>query len=250
MTLYLIRVGVDTKYGEFLSVICPNNAYVFIHVPETDYERGEGNYITYNKMRWNNIPVAQYVPDEKKIGEIHLDPEFYTFTYGTPQKALSKLEKGDILCFYAGFRKPEDFFTEIQGYYIFAYFVVDSVISYHSISELSSHDKDKIKFNHHYIQKWQSPENLQVIVKGNPTESKIFRKAVPFSIKRKDMRNKNYYPSKAMKKKLGNYSASLNLSSIRTFTNQKVIRKFMKYLNKKAKGFLYNSVHPIHSGIR
>ncbi|MDI6644593.1 MAG: hypothetical protein QME14_05985 [Methanobacteriaceae archaeon] len=49
--------------------------------------------------------LSYYLPEKIKNKKIHFDPEFQTFTYGdikTKAKYLSKLNKDDLIVFYAG----------------------------------------------------------------------------------------------------------------------------------------------------
>jgi hypothetical protein len=72
------------------------------------------------------------VPTYKEIGfehvkfpnrQVHLDPEFKTFTYGHVKRGfgdlqcLLRLKKSDVLFFYATLQKEEDWSTYIIGYF-------------------------------------------------------------------------------------------------------------------------------------
>ena len=112
---------------------------------------------------------------------LHIDPEFDTFTYGDPtppKRGLARLQRGDLLVFYAG----------LEGYewvcpprlYIVGFFDVDRVgfapqFSASEIQDLfarNAHVRDRTAFADQY-------ERL-LLVKGG-AHSRLLSRAVPIS---------------------------------------------------------------------
>jgi hypothetical protein len=232
MNLYLLRVGADTTEagGGFHSPIFDDLSYLFIPIPDWDIIPNRA--LTYGSYQWNGKSVEEYlpvtirsIPSVKQT--IHNDPEFNTFTYGSPMyvkgkkgkqieknyRGLSKMDKGDIIAFYAAFRNPKYVNHPMNGYYFFAYMIIQTVISYSNPALLSDADKQLVINNHHYIHNcWD-----QVIVVGRKTESRVLDKAVLLSSirDRRGRRGTNYYPNQSASEKLGGYDRSLNFSSLR-----------------------------------
>ena len=232
MKPYLLRVGADSTPagGGFHSRIFENGAYMFIPIPEK-----KRNLILDKALRYRdfNNSIVAYLPthlyprkmwtDDPPDQFTHNDPEFQTFTYGSPiynqdnshgskeknYSALLKMEKGDILAFYAAFSRDG---AIIDGYYFFAYFVIDCVIKYGLPDSLSQEKQALVRNNHHFIHKRQN----QVVVVGCPNSSRVFNKAVLLSSRPTDVRKgNNYYPCQSIQEYLGKYEKSMNRSSVR-----------------------------------
>lgn len=245
--LYLLRVGVDLTYGGFHSPIFRNLSYLFIPIPDNNVIKERS--ITYSEYKWNNKSILPYIPknlrEEFSSNTIHNDPEFITFTYGSPKfhskgtieknyKKLKNTKTNDLLIFYAGF---SDAFGEgndlISGLYFFAYFVVDQIIKYSTFGSFREDLKNLISGNHHYIHEW----NNQVIVVSDRENSRVFEKAVLLSSKKYDRKGNNYYPCEEIKNILGGYNRALNRSSLREFNQFSMQKEFKKYLDNKSTKF-------------
>jgi hypothetical protein len=140
--LYLLRVGTDSTDtgGHLFSRIFDDRSYVFIPIQpdREEYSKLDLNKLqTYETYRWNGRPISGYVRYEDRNNPIHDDPEFDTFTYGSPRclnndvteknyNGLKQLKFPDILVFYAMFKNPDN--PEMNGLYMFAYFMVNHVI--------------------------------------------------------------------------------------------------------------------------
>ena len=192
--------------------------------------------LPYNAMQWNGHRIIEYVPSKPHNASIHIDPEFVTYTYGSPEltwsekrgkmvpeknySTLISLSKGDIIMFYAAFRSPDTRYAEqLDGYYIFAYIWVDRVIIL----------------------------NGQVIVVGNPTRSGVLKKAVLLSIRNEDVIGRNYYPTVEMQQKINEYFAALNRSSIRKVLDETSSMGFIEYILEKGNGSLSIQGNHIHT---
>lgn len=244
MNLYLLRVGADSteKGGGFWSHVCPDRSYVFMPIPEKIEYLEIQKAVTYQDYRWNNQSVLDYLPGRIRNAPnpeyIHDDPEFRTFTYGSPQfdprgreknyKTLSEMGKGDVLVFYAAFTRNGN---NIEGFYFFAYFIVDRVVN---LDNITREEKGLVESNHHFIHRNSLQEN-QVIVKGYSEHSRVFEKAVLLSSRENDRKRCNYYPCKDVRCKLDCYCKSMNRSSIRMIDlSEKGILRFKQYLDSNS----------------
>ncbi len=242
MNLYLLRVGADsTKVGGgFWSHICPHRSYMFIPIPDEEEYLVARKARTYEDYRWNNQSVLDYLPKRIRNAPnqyyIHDDPEFQTFTYGSPElnrgvkteknyKTLSGMGEGDMLTFYAAFTGNGKI---IDGCYFFAYFIVDRAVD---LNRLTSGERHLVKGNHHFIHKDKLQGN-QVIVIGCPKQSRVLKRAVLLSSRENDRERGNYRPSSEVRQVLGGYCKSMNRSSVRTINlSEKGILQFKRYLD-------------------
>ena len=244
MNLYLLRVGADSTKagGGFWSRKRPDRSYTFIPIQDKEEFLVTREARTYKDYTWNSQSVLEYLP--RKIRGalnqyyIHDDPEFRTFTYGSPEKnqgkgteknykTLSEMRRGDILVFYAAFTSNG---KTIEGYYFFAYFIVDRATN---LNKLTDEEEHLVKNNHHFIHKEKLRSN-QVIVVGDTEQSRVLKKAVLLSSRDKDRRGSNYYPCPDVRHLLDGYCKSMNPSSIRKFNfSENGILQFKQYLDSK-----------------
>jgi putative DNA base modification enzyme with NMAD domain len=255
MKLYLLRVGADKSNG-FFSPIFEDCTYLFVPIPEDKNPPGNTMAKTYGSYDWKGKSVLEYIrstissePTKQQL--IHNDPEFKTFTYGSPKynkdskkdrnyEKLLNMEKGDIIVFYArfqGFNKdhPPTKNEKLNGLYFFAYIVVERIVSYSNHAVLSLHDKDSVAKNHHFL---RNSEN-ELIVVGNTTKSRLFNKAVLLSssnpeqeLEKTNRIGPNYYPCLSMQDRLAKYNKPLNLSPLREPFNDNSSEavEFIQYL--------------------
>jgi hypothetical protein len=241
MNLYLLRVGADTN---FYSHRNEDRSYIFIPIPDDENSLITDLARTYQNYTWNGIPVHNHLPEKILTRYIHDDPEFKTFTYGSPEfntkgkpgrteknyRKLLQMQKGDILVFYAAFTRNG---TDIEGYYFFAYFIiVDRAVN---LNKLTNEEMDLVKGNHHFIHKCKLLPQNQVIVKGCPEQSRFLEKAVLLSSRENDRGGGNYYPCQSVRQRLGGYCKSMNRSSIRGIDlPEKGILQFKHYLDNNS----------------
>ncbi|MFC1937634.1 hypothetical protein ACFLWY_03650 [Chloroflexota bacterium] len=244
MEHYLLRVGADTTPdgGGFRSRIFENRSFMFIPIPEKQDELIVCNALTYRDFKWGNNSIIPYLPQKllpRKIWTndppdqtIHNDPEFTTFTYGSPKynkngtreknySSLLEIKNGDILTFYAAFSSDN---TIMDGLYFFAYFVVDCVIEWGYSDNLSQDKQVLLRNNHHFIHKRRD----QVVVIGSP-KSRIFEKAILLSSSITDRERSNYYPCISIREN-AKYKKPMNRSSLRRLPSE-VAGLFKEYLD-------------------
>jgi len=237
MNLYLLRVGADSTH---YSRIFPDGSYIFIPIPDEEKYLVKEKARTYREYTWRNHPVCEYLPDRIQNRCIHNDPEFETFTYGSPRynrngsveknyRKLAAMQEGDMLTFYAAFTSNGH---EIEGYYFFAYFIVDRPITVPD--NLTDEEKELVENNHHFTHIGALQNQEQVIVKGCPKQSRLFRKAVLLSSHKHGIEGRNYRPCRCVQNLLGGYNKSMNRSSIRKIPlSADGICEFKNHLDKK-----------------
>lgn len=180
MEALLLRVGIDKGCGGALSPIFRNGTFEYIPIPESDPETRERR--TYqNTSGRTNRPLSNFLPSKICQNKMHFDPEFETFTYGdhsSKRKSLLKLDKNDLLVFYAGLI-PYQNDMHLNALYIIGYFVVENVVDFNELSE-----EEKLKFCNLYSNNSHvkcDDLNDLVIVEGNKNKSKLLDKAILIS---------------------------------------------------------------------
>ncbi len=114
----LVRVGIDQAYGHWNSPADEaSGRFIYVPIPEMrPQHRGcERSYeqltpqltqfaSDYNLDLWQDLKF----PAELKTNRMHLDPDFEYLTYGDDGNRrgsdLRKLQRGDLVVFYAGLR--------------------------------------------------------------------------------------------------------------------------------------------------
>ena len=187
----LLRVGIDKGTDGTLAPIFANGTFEFIPISERSkskenraYREIIGRYdkllSTYLPRRiWNRIP--------------HFDPEFDTFTYGDPtgkRKYLLKLEKDDVLVFYAGL-KPFGNKNYKEALYIIGYFTIEQVIDFNQLTNKEIEKYRQLYSNNAHFKRIYDIEDV-VMVAGNENKSKLVDKAVLISEKKYNRNGKPY----------------------------------------------------------
>lgn len=203
MKALLLRVGIDKGYGGALAPIFKDGSFEYIPIPEFKTNSTDKRTFTTTYGIKNRF-LGEYLPEKTKNQQIHFDPEFETFTYGdvSPSKNnyLLKLEKNDILVFYAGLTPyKNDKFEE--ALYIIGYFKVETVIDFNQLNSFQKAELSSKYSNNAHI-KTKDLENL-VIVAGN-RKSRLMDRAILISERRLNKIGRNYHAvSSQMEKYLG-----------------------------------------------
>jgi len=249
----LLRVGADVNYGGFHSPIFEDKSFRFIPIPDCNVLKE--HRISYQDYKWADENIANYLPDmikrkgSKQIGDrqknyypwfVHDDPEFRTYTYGSPIKTykgkieknyrgLCKLDKDYLLIFYADFSAHDpNLRVQLDGFYMFAYFIIERpAIEYQNQDDLPGNLKKRIAENHHVLHGWHN----QVVALGDMTRSRVFKKAVLLSLKSRDLKGQNYFPCQEIQDKF-HYKKSLNLSSLRTLDDSVSLESVKNLLDR------------------
>ena len=108
MKVVLLRVGIDSGSGGCQGPLFRDDSFEYVPIPDyyaETYGCGEETRTYGNTIGRQGRYLAEYLHPRLLGRPMHLDPEWKTFTYGTPsqpQSRLRSLEKGDLLVFYAG----------------------------------------------------------------------------------------------------------------------------------------------------
>jgi len=220
----------DTGVGSCVGPIFPDMSYEYIPIPDL---------ITSEQSTYNNylgkkgIPLSNFIPNKLSDQKIHFDPDFRDDinVYGdstTHQKYLRKLQKKDIVLFYAGLTPWEN--ERKQGkskgidLYLIGFLEVEKVIKVNIINinkiRNNAHNKrfEYIKYLHEDI--WQE---------YGVSYSKIIY----------NINNKNYFDINLIKNSILKYKKGkkINYSNIKNFD-----RDFEKILIKETwKKYIKNS---------
>lgn len=200
----LLRVGIDKGCGGALAPIFEDGSFEFIPIPEGDLNSVESKTYMNTKGR-SGHPLSYYLPQKIKDNTMHFDPEFETFTYGDPttkRNYLLKLNKGDLLVFYAGLTP---FMTHKfdEALYIIGYFTVDKVIDFNQLTEMKAKEVSHCYPNNAHIKRSMDYHNL-VIVEGNKNNSQLLNEAILVSQKKLNKIGRTYHAvSSEMEEKIG-----------------------------------------------
>lgn len=192
MKALFIRVGIDIHYGS-PSAVYKDGSFLYIPIYNEDVKEIE----TKEKRTYLDLneKIRKYLPEKYHNKIIHLDPEFETFTYGDPARnkrnKLLQLEKGDLLIFYMGGRLQDD--SRELGCFIFACFVVDTIIDWNKLNEKEKSIVEIEFKNNAHIRSSKSKNNL-VLIKGNK-RSKMLSKCIKITEKNPNSNNPPYLTS-------------------------------------------------------
>ena len=125
---------------------------------------------------------------------MHYDPEFETFSYGDvkgKKKYLLKLDKDDLLVFYAGLTPfMNNKFDE--ALYIIGYFTINRIIDFNQLNKSEKEVTTFLYNNNAHIKRKYSYHDL-VIVVGDKTKSFLLDKAMLISSRKNDKRGRPYH---------------------------------------------------------
>lgn len=230
MQAILLRVGIDKGCGGTLAPIFEDGSFEYIPIPEDDPNSTE--FRTYhNTLGRNGKPLSDYVPLKIRDEAMHFDPEFDTFTYGdlaAKGKFLLKLDKEDLLVFYAGLTPYEN---EVypDGLYLIGYFIVDEVINFNELTDVELERYSDIFFNNAHIKRERDSTDL-VIVSGSEN-SQLLKKPVLISAPKLNIAGRLYHAvSSEMEEQLGIKGSIQRSIPPRTIRGRKYISNLKKLL--------------------
>ncbi len=231
----IIRVGANLKENKGLSPIFKDNTYEYIPSPlEVGFNINKHhNHRLYSKMNCQNKNLAgMHMSSFVNEGTSHLDPEFYTFTYGETRNPyitqLKKLKDGDILLFSMFLQKYDTKKTNFllngnPNIYIIGYFFInDAKNNIHEfngpLSDETIEGFDK-SCNEHIIYRTQhihTPENNKLLlIQGDKHHSLLFKRPLKISLD-------EVYLKKFIKNwGIENTSKNLNAQWCRNYSNVK-----------------------------
>ena len=174
----LLRVGIDKGSGGSHAPIFPSGVFEYVPIPEAKQTSYPYTYSTL--IGRSGKPLSEFVRHKVKDATPHFDPEFDTRTYGDPtpnkRRQLLRLERGDLLVFYAGLQpRPE---IDDPRLYIIGLIDVDQV---HDLGRVSvgryPELRRRIGDNAHLFR--SRADEALVIVQGRKNGSRLFDKALP-----------------------------------------------------------------------
>ena len=188
MQVILLRVGIDTGSGGIHGPLFNNGSFEFVPIWD------KSNRFGINKQTYGNTaghrfqkPLVRYFPEKARETRrntcIHNDPEFESFTYGDPTRlkaGLKKLEKGDLLVFYAGLEGWGDFRCD-PALYIIGYFEVEKAVSGKEFAREKLQREFGKNFHVRLKPVFEHQKDRLVLVKGSQ-KSKLLKKAQRISV--------------------------------------------------------------------
>jgi len=204
MKAMLLRVGIDKGTDGTLAPIFQDSSFEYIPISEGDSQSKEER--TYkNTMGRAGKPLSTYLPKTIENRTMHFDPEFETCTYGDPtskRKSLIKLEKDDLLVFYAGL-SPFQNENQKTALYIIGFFLIERIIDFNQLLHKEIEDYYQLYPNNAHLKRSYDTENL-VIAVGDRSRSKLLDKAILISEQKYDKNGRPYQAvSKEMEISLG-----------------------------------------------
>ena len=204
MKAMFLRIGIDKGTDGTLAPIFEDGSFEFIPISEYD-DNSKENRTYLNTIGRKGKPFSNYVPKPIWNYTMHFDPEFDTFTYGDPtskRNFLLKLDKGDLLVFYAGLTPYKNSVYK-TALYIIGYFLVDKIIDFNKLSKKEIETAFKEYSNNAHIKRKDDVNDL-VIAVGDHKHSKLLDKAILISEAKLDKRGRPYQAvSNEMEKLLG-----------------------------------------------
>jgi hypothetical protein len=203
MKAMILRVGIDKGCGGILAPIFEDGTFEYIPIPEEDPDSTETRTYDNTYGRYGN-QFSLYVPNKIKNKALHFDPEFETFTYGdstSKRKFLLKLDKNDLLIFYAGLTpyKNDEY---PDGLYIIGYFKVKEVIDFNELSEEETLKYCNLFSNNAHIKRKIGYKDL-IIISGYADHSKLLRTPILISEPKLNIAGRLYHAvSQEMEEKL------------------------------------------------
>jgi hypothetical protein len=183
MNVALLRVGVDSGCGGMQGPVFSTGDFEFIPIPDARMLDTR----TYGNTKGRSCRMlADFFPQNRQarmaVQPMHVDPEFVTFTYGdptSPKRGLRRLQKGDLLVFYAGLEGFE--YASPPGLYLIGYFEVEmaGLAKTFATAQISAHFAQNFHVRHASL--FAQQVNHLVLVKGG-RGSRLYEKAHLFSV--------------------------------------------------------------------
>ena len=226
----LLRVGIDKGCGGALAPIFEDGTFEYIPIPKGDPDSSE--FRTYsNTIGIGGHLFADYVPKKIKNNPMHYDPEFESFTYGDPttkRKRLLKLNKEDLLVFYAGLTPfMNNKFDE--ALYIIGYFSINEIINFNELNKEETEKVSIIYKNNAHIKRNFSYHDL-VIVVGDKEKSRLLDKPVLISSRKNNKIGKSYHAVSPEMEELLGIKGSIQRSILRVIENHENLNNLKKIL--------------------
>ena len=209
MNALLVRVGIDSVYGDWIAPIDPQSRdYVYLPIPEVmrSHKHLERYYTetlpALNRFceKYNldlesdlHFPIALF---NKKM---HLDPDFHELTYGDNGARrganMSRMKSGDLIVFYSSLR-PIKRCAHKLIYALIGLYVVKEVVS---VGEV---EKKLWRQNAHTRR--VNPRATEIVVRAKKNESGRLESCIPIG----EWRDRAYRVREDIIKKWGGLSVN------------------------------------------
>ena len=139
---YLVRVGIDSKYGKWNAPMDPlTKEFVYVPIPENEkFSIRKGMRIEFNtfskdlnrfRRRLKDVSHVHFeLPEDLRFSHAHLDPDFRYLTYGDNGRrrgaGVSTLEKGDFIVFFSALKPVSECLHKLV-YALIGIIVVDKI---------------------------------------------------------------------------------------------------------------------------
>jgi len=183
---YLIRIGIDSKYGKWNAPMDPvTNEFVYVPIPENEkFSIRKGMRIEFNtfskdlnrfRRKLKDVSHLYFeLPEELKNKHAHLDPDFRYLTYGDNGRrrgaGVSTLEKGDFVVFYSAL-KPVKQCGHKLVYALIGILVIENIVKAVEYAEEN--------YNKNAHTRKEEIGEADIIVTGQKNVSGRFEKCIP-----------------------------------------------------------------------
>lgn len=217
MQVVLLRVGVDTGSGGIHGPLFKDGSFEYVPISDEFNGRGVSNQTYGNtKGEHSKRPLLYYFPErlqqKRQDTPIHYDPEFETFTYGdptAPKRGLRKLEKGDLLVFYAGL-EGWDFRCD-SALYTIAYLEVEKAGLAAEFGKRELQRDFGRNFHVRHKPVFANQKDRLVLVKGSK-RSRLLKKAKRISVLGSDKNGRPIHVlSPQMRKVFGDFDGHISI---------------------------------------
>lgn len=205
---YLVRIGVDQIYGRWNAPVDPETGeFVYVPIPDGDgklyapgLKREYGEFVKPLSEFSRKFPDGHLsrvtLPPALLTKKLHLDPDFDYLTYGDNGArrgaGISKLERDDLVVFYAGLR-PITVRADLV-YALVGILVVDEVIAAQTVETARRMENAHTRWNR------IAPEDI--VVRGRHRFSGRFDHCVPIG----EFRDRAYRVRKELESAWGGLS--------------------------------------------
>ena len=234
---YLVRVGIDSKYGKWNAPMDPvTNEFVYIPIPEDEkFSIRKGMKIEFNtfnkdlnrfRRKLKDVSHVYFeLPKDLKFSHAHLDPDIRYLAYGDNGRrrgaGVSTLEKGDFVVFYSALKPVKQCIHKLV-YALVGILVVEKI---HKAVERAK--EDYYKNAHTRKDKFGEAD---IIVTGQKDVSGRFEKCIPIG----EWRDRAYRVRKDLLDEWGGLSVTNGFIQLSAVPPEFIdAEKFSKWLNKK-----------------
>lgn len=181
MQALLVRVGIDATAGGWNAPVdLPSRRFTFVPIPESKPRLRPDLSRRYEEVK-PFLPSGADLPRHLRGQIMHLDPDFSALTYGDcGQRAaqIRRLERGDLLVFYAGL-KPLDARSSSLAYGLVGLYVIDEIVMARNVPP------DRWGENAHTR---RHPDESDIVVRGAKGLSGRLERCIPIG----EYRNRAY----------------------------------------------------------